>query len=61
MKHKKNRHHLTPKIRGGGIESSNLLTIDIDKHIYWHRIFGTLTLEEVINLLIRLKKMKGRN
>ncbi len=59
MKHK-NRHHLLPKSRGGGMESSNLLTIDIDRHIFWHKIFGNLSLEEVIELLIRLKRMKRR-
>ena len=60
MKKRHNRHHLTPKSRGGDMSPQNLLTIDIDRHIFWHKMFGNKTLEEVIDLLIRLKKMKGR-
>ncbi len=56
----KNKHHLTPRARGGGNEPSNLLTIDIDKHIYWHKLFGLASIEEVIELLTRLARMKHR-
>lgn len=56
----RNFHHLRPKSRGGSMSDSNLLLIYRDKHAYWHRLFGNKTLEEVIALLIRLSRMKGR-
>lgn len=56
----KNKHHLTPKSRGGKNTQENLLLVDIEKHIYWHKIFKNLTLEEVIELLIRLQRLKKR-
>ena len=69
MKHKKkrhgknkhwgrNRHHLVPKSRNGGNSPDNLLWIDIERHEYWHKVFGNRTLEEVIRLLIKLKELK---
>lgn len=66
MKRKKryrgrNYHHLTPKSRKGGYSDSNLLLIYRERHAIWHRIFGNKTLEEVIALLIRLSRMKGRD
>ena len=57
--HHKNRHHLIPRSRGGGNDRRNLLLIKIDRHETWHRLFGNLTLNEVIGLLIRLKRAKG--
>jgi len=54
----RNRHHLVPRSRGGDLSASNLLLIDIDKHKVWHRLFGLLTLDEVILLLQRLQKCK---
>ena len=54
----RNYHHLHPKSLGGNNSINNLLLIDIDKHHHWHRIFGLLTLEEVIRLLQRLQKCK---
>lgn len=56
----KNRHHLTPKSRGGKGKPNNLLRMDIQKHQCWHKIFGLKTLEEVIAELQRLHRMKGR-
>lgn len=55
----RNRHHLVPKSRGGSAAPSNLLLIDIDRHRVWHKLFGNLTLEEVIRLLQRLQKCKA--
>ena len=55
----KNKHHLRPKSRGGKKVTSNLLTIDIDKHRYWHAVFGNRTLEEIINVLQKLKRLKA--
>ena len=56
----RNYHHLTPRSRHGSMSDSNLLLIYRDKHAYWHRLFGNKTLEEVIALLIRLSRIKGR-
>lgn len=54
----RNRHHLIPKSRGGNMSCQNLLLIKIEKHKYWHKIFGLLTLDEVILLLQRLQRCK---
>jgi len=61
---KKNRHHLIPKCRVRKLTKSernclgNILNINIDKHSAWHKLFGILTLDEVIELLQRLKRFK---
>ena len=57
-KHPRNKHHLKPKIRGGEKQSSNMLLIDIDKHIFLHKIFGNHTLYEIIHILIRVARAK---
>ncbi len=54
----KNKHHLVPRSRGGGSHYSNLLIMDIERHKALHFLFGTLTLEEIIELLIRVKRIK---
>gem|GEM_PF-2055295 len=54
----RNKHHLTPKSRGGRATPNNLLLIEIEKHACWHKIFGLRTLREVIQLLERLDKIK---
>ena len=53
-----NRHHLTPKSRGGSSQDFNIAIFDIERHQFWHRVFGNRTLEEVIDLLIRFKRFK---
>jgi len=59
-------HHLIPKCRIKRLTRrqrkniSNLLHIKITKHTAWHQIFGVLTLDEVIELLQRIKRAKGR-
>lgn len=59
MKHKgRNRHHLRPKSRGGQGLDSNLLLIRFERHTEWHKIFGNLTLDEIIALLIRVRDAK---
>jgi len=62
MKHEKrkylNRHHLTPRSRGGSSLESNLLWIDIERHRAWHAVFGNMTLDEVISLLKRVRRAK---
>jgi len=57
-KHRTNHHHLTPRSRGGSSLNSNLLTIDMERHNAWHFLFGNKTLQEIIDLLERLKQIK---
>lgn len=59
-KKRRNRHHLTPKSRGGEGYRYNLLLIGMDRHEAWHRLWGNRTLAEVISLLKRVERAKGR-
>ena len=52
-----NRHHLTP---GGTDSNSNILRMDALRHVLWHKLWGNLYIEQVIALLQRTVKMKGR-
>ena len=56
----KNKHHLTPRSRGGDESEENLFLLKLDRHFYWHKLFGNKTLEEVISLLQRVHRAKGR-
>lgn len=56
----RNYHHMTPRSRGGKTTQDNMLLIDIERHVYWHKVFRNLTLEEVIRLLVRLREAKRR-
>lgn len=56
----RNFHHLLPRSRGGEKTTDNLLLIHIDRHRRWHNLFGTRSLEEVILLLVRVHRAKGR-
>ena len=56
----RNKHHLTPKKRGGDNEPENILLIGAFKHQAWHILFGQKTLEEVIRLLQRVHRAKNR-
>lgn len=53
-----NKHHLKNKCKGGGSQEWNLILIDIERHQYWHKVFKNMSLEEAIELLQRLKRMK---
>ncbi len=61
-KHRKhfgrNRHHLTPKSRGGRSTPDNIIWMNIEKHDCWHKIFGLRTLSEAIDVLQRLQQIK---
>ena len=60
-KHRKgrNRHHLfRAKCKHGSSEPYNMLLIDIERHEYFHKIFGLKSLDEVIALLQRIKRAK---
>lgn len=54
----RNKHHLRPRSRGGTSVKSNLLLIRTDVHRNLHLVFGNRTLEEIIELLIRVKRAK---
>lgn len=56
----RNKHHLVPRSRGGRNDVANLLLIDYERHVYWHRVFGNMTISEVIELLLRVKRAKER-
>jgi hypothetical protein len=53
-------HHLLPRSRGGEKTTDNLLLIHVDRHQKWHSLFGNRSLEEVISLLVRVHRAKGR-
>jgi hypothetical protein len=57
---RRNRHHLFPKNRGGDDTPDNLLLLKTHRHYYWHKLFGRRSLEEVILLLVRIHRAKGR-
>ena len=56
----RNKHHLTPKKRGGDNGPANLLLLNAFRHMAWHILFGQKTLEEVIRLLQRVHSAKNR-
>lgn len=63
LRHKfgQNRHHLIPSIRmkeGVPPYPSNLLWIYEYRHKAWHELFNEMTLDEVIELLTRLRRLK---
>ena len=62
MKKKKNitRHHILPRSRKGKHEKENILHIEWEKHQSYHILFGNRTLEEAIELLIRVHRAKKR-
>ena len=53
-------HHLQPSSRGGEGIDSNLLNMDVYRHDAWHLLFKNSTLEEIIELLQRLKLIKTK-
>lgn len=55
---RRNRHHLVPRSRQGTNNVWNLLLIDCERHTWWHKVFGNRTLDEVISLLIRVRRAK---
>jgi hypothetical protein len=56
----RNRHHLRPRSRGGKKHKANMLLIDIERHKAWHTLFGNHTLDEVLGLLLRVKRAKEK-
>lgn len=56
----RNKHHIRPRSRGGNNSVSNLLLLDGNFHIQWHKLFGNRTIEEVIKLLKRIQRAKNK-
>jgi hypothetical protein len=56
----RNKHHMTPRKRGGDNEAANILLLSAFRHMAWHILFGQKTLEEVIRLLQRVHSAKNR-
>lgn len=64
---KKSRHHIYPKSRHGDLkhyyshqELETTIKIYHEKHIQWHTLFGNMTIDEVIELLVRVKRLSKR-
>lgn len=55
---KVNKHHLLNKCKGGTWDYHNILWIYINRHQMWHQLFRNLNLDEVIELLQRVKLAK---
>jgi hypothetical protein len=54
------KHHLTPRSKNGDDEPENILLLNMLRHQAWHILFGHKSLEEVIQLLLRLHSAKNR-
>lgn len=62
---KKTRHHLIPKSRRNDLKGiyrkedfNKTLYLWKMKHHLWHQLFGNATLEEIIEILKRIKRIK---
>lgn len=57
------RHHLTPKcrVRRGKLRMSLTIRLKRVRHNEWHRVFGDMTLDEIIDLLQRVRRFKYRS
>jgi hypothetical protein len=56
----RNKHHIQTKARGGNSERENILLLKVERHEAWHYLFGQKNIEEIIALLIRVHRLKGR-
>ena len=54
------KHHITNKCMGGKSTPSNLIRLEERREKAFHIAFGNKSFEEVIELLTRTCRMKGR-
>jgi hypothetical protein len=52
------KHHIKNVINGGTSNPKNLILLNIEKHICWHRIFHNLDFKQAAELLLRADKIK---
>jgi hypothetical protein len=45
------KHHILAVSRKGTKKPSNILVIWYDKHCAWHKLFGLMTISEIINVI----------
>lgn len=53
------QHHLRPRSQGGSDRRHNKISLDAYRHDTWHLLFGNNTIDEVIELLKRLRDIKA--
>ena len=53
-------HHDKAVSRGGDNSIQNLILLDATVHANLHLVFGNRSLDEIIAILVRLRRMKGR-
>lgn len=59
-KNKLSRHHLLARSRGGDSNPYNILMLWRKKHDCWHTLFGNKTLDEIIEIMCRVRSIKAR-
>jgi hypothetical protein len=50
-KHTTDRHHRKPRSLGGDNSERNLIRVDKEKHVLWHRFVGNKTVHEIAEYL----------
>ena len=58
VRKERNSHHIIPETRGGSKVLENQFIMWNDRHEAWHMLFGEMTLNEIIELLQRIKHAK---
>lgn len=48
---RQNRHHLLNKCQGGGVATSNILWLKLEKHSAWHNLFKNSPPEDIVKKL----------
>ena len=62
---KRTRHHLIPKARRGELKHKYIagdfertLNLWLERHRAWHFLFGNMTIPEIIEVLMRIERIK---
>ena len=56
--HRKNKHHIKNKCRGGQDDPQNIILLDTERHKAYHFLFGNLDFLEAASLLKRAQSLK---